>query len=92
MANKRVQATLYSAPDPRRSAGKRKAPRTAALYRTVGKQPVDLMRYLSSLLKNEALKFSTFPDHTFNARFLWSNFTFGKKLKEKKLSSFLKSF
>jgi hypothetical protein len=32
--------------------------------------------YLSSLLKNEALKSSTFSDHTFYARSLWSDSTF----------------
>ena len=63
-----------------RSAAKRETPRIAALYHTVGKQPVDLMRSLSSLLKNEALKSSTFPNHAFHARSLWSGSTFRQNI------------
>jgi len=63
MANQRVQATFSSAPDPRRSVGKREAPRTASLYRAVGIEALGFKTALLSLEIFRNQKFSIFGSY-----------------------------
>jgi hypothetical protein len=86
------RTTLRAATNPGRSARKKEAPRTAALHRAVGTAGIRFQISLSFLLKNEALKSSMFPDHTFYAKSPWSDATFWQETEKREALQFLEIF